>query len=85
MCLSAGYDGEKCLYLFHILEMISLDLGDIAGVYGLDPESEDELSPEADVLTKARIWLWQRQRGYLPIQDRRAMARRHLALIRGGR
>jgi hypothetical protein len=50
-------------------------------VYGLDEKSDDELSPEASILTKARIWLWQRQRGYLPIRDRRARAEVALAAL----
>jgi hypothetical protein len=78
LCLAAGYVGTKCLRIFDILERWALDYGDLDLVYGLDPESEDELSPEASIGTKARIWLWQRKRGYLPLQDRRAMVRQHL-------
>lgn len=83
LCLEAGYDGAQCLHLFHILELIALDFGDLNMVYGLDPESDQELSPEASLVTKARIWLWQRQRGYLPIQDREAMAWEHLSAVTG--
>lgn len=72
MCLKAGYDVEACLHLFEILEIIALDYGDFGAVYGLDVDSEDELSAEASFVTKARIWLYQRERGYLPLQDRRA-------------
>lgn len=79
--MRAGYDGFRCLIVFHILTQLALDAGDVNGVYGLDPDSDDELSPEADVMTKARIWLWQRRRGYLPIQDRAALARRHLEAL----
>jgi hypothetical protein len=78
LCIAAGYDGIKCLRIFDVLERWALDYGDLDMVYGLDPESEDELSPEASIGTKARIWLWQRQRGYLPLQDRRAVVRSHL-------
>jgi hypothetical protein len=85
LCLDAGYDGKKCLHAFHILELIALDFGDLNAVYGLDPTSDDELSPEATLATKARIWLWQRQHGYLPIQDRHAMARRSLASLTSSR
>ena len=85
MCLAAGYDGVKCLRLFHIFELIALDYGDLGMVFGLDPASDQELSPEASVMTKARIWLYQRQRGYLPIQDRLAMARDHLERLVGHR
>jgi hypothetical protein len=79
LCLKAGYDGERALGLFRVLELIALDAGDHDMVWGLDPDSDQELSPEATLITKARIWLWQRQRGYLPIQDRLAMARTHFA------
>lgn len=78
LCIRAGYDAEKCLRLFHVFEQIALDLGDIEAVYGLEEESDSELSPDAPFMTKARIWLWQRHRGYLPIQDREAELRRYL-------
>jgi hypothetical protein len=83
LCLKAGYDVAKCLYLFHILEMIALDYGDLGMVYGLDPESDQELSAEASTVTKARIWLYQRQRGYLPIQDRAAELTRYAEMKTG--
>jgi hypothetical protein len=57
--------------------MIALDVGDLGAVYGLDTESDRELSPDASPLTKARIWLYQRERGYLPIQDRGAELQRY--------
>ena len=85
LCLSAGYDPAKCLYLFHILELIALDYGDLGAVFGLDPESDRELSDEATLVTKARIWLYQRRRGYLPIQDRRAELRRYTESVTGTR
>lgn len=78
LCLKAGYDVAKCLYLFHILELVALDYGDLKMVFGLDPESDQELSAEASLITKARIWLYSRERGYLPLQDRRAELVRHL-------
>jgi hypothetical protein len=57
---------------------ILLDWGDEDGVYGLDEMSDEELSLDADFMTKARIWLWLRKRGYLPLQDRRAELQRTL-------
>jgi hypothetical protein len=83
LCVQAGYDVAKCLYLFHILELIALDYGDLGMVYGLDPESDRELSPEASAMTKARIWLYQRQRGYLPVQDRAAEVTRYAQKVTG--
>ena len=78
LCLKADYDVARCLYFFHILETIALDYGDLKMVFGLDPESDQELSAEASVVTKARIWLYSRERGYLPIQDRRAELMRYI-------
>ena len=83
LCLAAEYNPERCLYLFRVLEMIALDYGDITGVYGLDEQSDQELSPEASVVTKARIWMYQRQRGYLPIQDRLAELVKHTKGVTG--
>lgn len=78
LCLKAGYDAGRCLYLFSVLEKFSLDIGDLDGVYGPDPQSDQELSPEASVTTKVRIWLYQRRRGYLPLQDRQAALVRYV-------
>ena len=70
-CLAAGYNGEKCLEVFDVLEQHALDMGDYDIVYGPDEESDDELDEDANWKTKAQIWAWQRKRGYLPIRDRR--------------
>jgi predicted Zn-dependent protease len=78
LCVAAGYNGRKCLRLFDVMERWALDYGDEGAVYGPDVQSDDELSPEAALLTRARIWLYQRQRGYLPIRDRHAVLRRLL-------
>jgi predicted Zn-dependent protease len=78
LCLTSGYDGLRCLELFDILEQYALYLGDDDMVYGPDEESDDELAASASWKTKARIWAWQRKRGYLPIRDRRQMLLRHL-------
>jgi hypothetical protein len=63
--------------------LIALDYGDLGAVFGLDPESDQELSPTASAMTKARIWLYQRERGYLPIQDRQAAVQRYLVETHG--
>lgn len=79
LCIRAGYDPKKCLGVFDVFRNYLLDLGDVDGVYGLDPDSDEELSPNADFMTKARIWLWLRRKGYLPIEDRKAELERWLA------
>lgn len=78
LCMSAGYEGRRCLELFDILEQRALDIGDLDIVYGPDMESDDELDENARWTTKARIWAWQKKRGYLPIRDRRQMLIKHL-------
>jgi hypothetical protein len=83
LCIQAHYDVAKCLYLFHVVELIYLDYGDLGAVYGIDPDSDQELSAEASLITKARVWLYARQRGYLPVQDRRAELMRYLAEAHG--
>lgn len=84
LCVAAGYDGPKCFRLFDVLEKWALYHHDYDGIYGPDHDSDEELSPEASFLTKIRIWLYLRRRGYLPIQDRRAMVQRHLEALRAG-
>jgi len=78
MCLEAGYDATRCIHLFAILEQHALDVGDTDMAYGLDPESDQELSSDSSWGTKLRLWTWQRMRGYLPIQDRRGALQAHL-------
>jgi predicted Zn-dependent protease len=76
LCLAAGYDRERCLHLLEILQLYALDIGDVDIVYGPDPESDQELAEDASWCTKAKIWMWQRTRGYLPLQDRLGLLRR---------
>jgi len=78
LCVSADYEGRRCLELFDILEQRALYIGDLDMVYGPDVESDDELDENASWTTKAQIWAWQKKRGYLPIRDRRQMLRKHL-------
>lgn len=78
LCVAAGYDGRRCLSLLDVLEEICLDHGDLDMVFGPDHESDEELSDEASWKTKLRIWCFQRQRGYLPVRDRRQMLLHHL-------
>ena len=78
LCLSAGYDGDRCLEVFDILEQRALTVGDFDIVYGPSVDSDNELAEDAPWTTKARIWVWQKSRGYLPLRDRREMLRQHL-------
>jgi Zn-dependent protease with chaperone function len=88
-CVAAGYDRRRCLALFDVLERVSLDVGDVDGVFGPDdPEKLAEarlhaLSGEApakleSLLGEAKRWVWQRTRGYPSLRERRA-ALEHVA------
>ena len=83
LCIQAGYDAERCLRFFPIMEQIALDLGDQNAVYGPDQDSDEELLPDAPWYTKARMWAWQRTYGYLPLRDRHK-ALMHYLQGRGG-
>jgi hypothetical protein len=78
LCLHAGYDGQKCLALFGILEQRALDLGDIEGTFGLDTDSEQESTAEIPWTTMLRTWIWERMRGYPATRDRRAALESYL-------
>jgi predicted Zn-dependent protease len=78
LCLDAGYDGDRCLQTLTILENEALDAGDIDGVFGpenlLDPTDPEQ----GTVAYRFQHWLWTRQRGYLPLRERRERAAEYL-------
>ena len=78
LCVDAGFDGDKCIQAFSILENLALDRGDIDGVFG--PESLlDPTDPESNsAMYVAQRWLWTKARGYLPLRERRERAVRQL-------
>jgi hypothetical protein len=79
LCLDAGYDGTRCLQAFDIMENLSLDMDDVSGVYGpenlLDPTDPDQ----GGIAYQVQRWLWTKQRGYLPLRERRQRASAYLA------
>ena len=74
LCLDAGFDGERCLQAFDILESEALHRGHIDGVFG--PENLlDPTDPQQGSLAyQAQRWLWSRMRRYLPLRERREIA-----------
>ncbi len=80
MCIAAGYDPFECIEIFDKFEKIALDRNDLGAVFGPD-EADDELMPDVSKMTKLKIWLYQRKRGYLPIRDRRYMVLHHLSQL----
>jgi len=75
LCLAAGYDPERCLHAFDILEAHALDLGDRAGVYGPEREMAAALNGPPEWRVALERWLHTRRRGYAPVRERRAALR----------
>lgn len=78
LCLGAGYDPERCLELFDVLEANCLDWGRVTAVCGPDLPGDRELDGKPGPFTRLRLWFWERGFGYLPLDRRRAELRRHL-------
>ena len=74
LCLDAGYDGERCLQAFEILENESLNRGDIDSVFGpanlLDPTDP----AQGGTAYAVQRWLTTHARRYLPLRERREIA-----------
>jgi predicted Zn-dependent protease len=82
LCVAAGYDGSRCIQLLDILEADSLDRGDLDIVYGLEDASDPDVRERHPWLLDARVWAWERLRGYLPLRERKARLRAQLAAMR---
>lgn len=81
LCRSAGYDLERCIHAFDILEADALDQGDLDGVFGLEDALDTSVNGGGHAwLPEAREWLQERLRGYLPIRERKARLR---AILKG--
>lgn len=68
LCARAGYDPRECLRAMDVLEADLLDRGAFSLVYGPEPEDVDA---EPGMMDTARRWLWERERGYPPLLERR--------------
>lgn len=73
LAMENGYDGRKCIQFFHIAEMFALDVGDVDGAFGPDFDVDPDSFIEQHILAPAHNWLWERQRGYLSLRERRAL------------
>jgi len=69
MCLSAGYDGNRCLELFDALEAHFLDYCDIEGVFG--PSAGAAIAEPSGWLTQAKSWLWRRTHSHPALRERK--------------
>jgi predicted Zn-dependent protease len=75
MCLDAGYDAERCIHALDILEANALDRGDTDAVFGLEDANDPDVREAHPWLLNARVWAWERLRGYLPLRERKARLR----------
>ena len=75
LCHAAGYDLDRCLGLFTVLEQHALDLGAHDVVFGLDEDPEPPNGTVEEWLQQARTWTWQRLNGYPSLRERVARLR----------
>ena len=79
LCMEVGYAPEKCLRAFDVMRHMSLEWGDIDGVFGHDVGFSDRLN----WLNRTKMWVWQRSRGYLPVNERQKRLADHIRARRG--
>jgi len=74
LCLAAGYNGDRCLELFDVLEAHLLDHGDLEGVFDRE-ELEDTSARKSEGFAQwfEQVWDWtnQRVRRYPAIHKRK--------------
>lgn len=83
LCLRAGYDGQRCLELFDILEAHLLDFRDLDGVFGSEePEetSDKLLGGLGQWLAQTRQWSQQLMQSHPPLRSRKSQLKEHLNL-----
>ncbi|HEY9226975.1 MAG TPA: M48 family metalloprotease [Gemmatimonadaceae bacterium] len=71
ICLDAGYDGERALQAFDILENEILNRGDIDGVFGPENLLDPTDPGRGGMAFEIQRWMWTRARRYLPLRERR--------------
>jgi predicted Zn-dependent protease len=72
LCADAGYDLRECLRALDVLEADLLDNGAFSLVYGPEPE---DVTAAPGVGESVRNWLWERERGYPSLLERRVRLR----------
>ncbi len=84
LCMDAGYSGRECLEVFDVLQKYALDMRDLDAVFEPDIPIEVE---QLGGTWGPKLWTWmrQRQRGYMPIVQRREALEDHYRQVTGGR
>jgi predicted Zn-dependent protease len=82
LCLSAGYDGQKCLELFNVLEAHLLDFRALEAVFGSEesdrPNSEHWLGSLGQWFTQTRQWGQQLSQSHPHVRDRKNQLEEYL-------
>lgn len=77
LCLDAGYDGERCLHAFDILENETLNRGDVDGVFGPENLLDPTDPGQGGAAFEFQRWLWAHAHRYLPLRERKDIARNY--------
>jgi hypothetical protein len=78
----AGFDPERCVAIFDVLEDEMLDYGDLDGVFGPDDMAPEPKGALGGWVNQARRWGWERLRGYPSLRERREVLELRLAEYR---
>jgi predicted Zn-dependent protease len=82
LCLSAGYDGQKCLELFNVLEAHLLDFRSLEAVFSSEEsersDSEDWLGSLSQWFTQTRQWGQQLLQSHPHVRDRKNQLEEYL-------
>ncbi len=80
LALRAGYDGDKCLEAFAILNAHMMKIrGARSLVVGPDAARRSTGDPFDEWKARAEVWLWERMTGYPALRERRAALAGRLA------
>jgi hypothetical protein len=63
------------------VETLVRDVGSQEGIYGPDFALLDRLDGTSSVLSRLRLWAWQRAQGYFPFEERRRHIEGYLATV----
>lgn len=78
LCLRARYHPHDFLEALDAMEALIRDVGSQEAIYGPDFALLDELDDRTSVLSRLRVWQWQRSYGYFPLRERRSRIEAYL-------
>ncbi len=72
LCIKAGFDADRCLEVFDLMEIYAINFGDLDIVYGPDEVLEAEEKRLHGFIQHVQKWTWEHLRGYECLRDRKA-------------